>query len=189
MGEISFMRNIPTIFIRTISTLSFKKILKLLRTSVPHPVFSLLSLYATIQSFTLARKYFPETNAANGIGNAYRHALWTCLIMMYCSKVSSPEKALRFCRKITDMHEEIFPNAPLEKTMDLHNNRVGMNLFMEMLAGIHRQFFETGFFVDKLFEKTRHAVILKDLHQDAGNELVYLLDENEEMSNAERQLL
>lgn len=168
------MNRTAQIFFRTFRTLSFNKILKLLKLTVPHPLFSVLSFYATVQSFNIAKKYFPKTNSANGIGNAFRHALWTCLIMNYCCKISSPKKALDFCKKITDLHEEIFPNEPLENKMDLHNNRIGMYLFMKMLSEIHRQFFETSFFVDKLFEKTKTAKILENLYDDYQNELVYL---------------
>ena len=75
---------------------------------------------------------------------------------------------------MTDLHEELFPNEPLEKKMDLHNNKVGMDLFMELLLGIHRQFFETNFFVEKLFVKTKTAKILTDLKDDFGSDLVYL---------------
>jgi hypothetical protein len=94
--------------------------------------------------------------------------------MMYCCKISSPEKSLYFCKRMTDLHEELFPNKPLETKMDLHNNKVGMNLFMEMLNEIHRQFFETKFFVEKLFEKMKTARILINIDDDFGNELIYL---------------
>lgn len=83
---------------------------------------------------------------------------------------------MNYCRKMTNLHEELFPNNPLEKKMDLHNNEVGMRLFSEMLAGIHRQFFETNFFVDKLFEKTKFALILEDLTDPLIDTLVYLKD-------------
>ena len=162
------------ILINTLKTLSFAKIVKLLKLTVPHPLFSILSFYATIKSFAIAQKYFPETNSNNGIGNAFRHALWTCLIMMYCCKISSPKKSLDFCKRMTDLHEELFPNEPLETKMDLHNNQVGMDLFMEMLQEIHRQFFETNFFIDQLFEKTKTAKILENLDDDFGSDLVYL---------------
>ena len=165
---------IERIFINTLKTLSFAKIVKLLKLTVPHPLFSLLGFYANVNSFAIAQKYFPETTYNNGIGNAFRHALWTCLIRMYCCKISSPKKSLEFCKRMTDLHEELFPNEPLEKKMDLHNNKVGMDLFMEMLKGIHRQFFETNFFVDQLFEKTKTAKVLKNLNDEFGNELVYL---------------
>ncbi len=168
------MRKIAKIIFNTLSTLSWKKIIKLLTLVLPHPLFAILSFYATIKSFTLAQKHFPKTNSNDGIGNAFRHALWCCLIMMYCCKISSPEKSLKWCKKMTDLHEELFPNEPLQTQMDLHNNKVGMNLFMELLPGIHRQFFETGFFIDFLLKKTKTAAVLRHPDENHGNELVYL---------------
>lgn len=149
---------------------------KLLGLTLPHPLFSLMGFYATLRSFSLAQKHFPKTHSNNGIGNAFRHSLWNCLILMYCCKISSPQKALDYCKKMTDLHEELFPNEPLETKMDLHNNQVGINLFMELLPGIHRQFFETSFFVEKLMQKTKTAKILEKLEDDFGDELVYLKD-------------
>ncbi len=168
------MRKIAKIIFNTLSTLSLKKIIKLLSLVLPHPLFAILSFYATIKSFTLAQKHFPKTNSNDGIGNAFRHALWCCLIMMYCCKISSPEKSLKWCKKMTDLHEELFPNEPLQTQMDLHNNKVGMDLFMELLPGIHRQFFETGFFIDVLLKKTKTAAVLRHPDENHGKELVYL---------------
>ena len=168
------MRKIAKIIFNTLSTLSLKKIIKLLSLVLPHPLFAILSFYATIKSFTLAQKHFPKTNSNDGIGNAFRHALWCCLIMMYCCKISSPEKSLKWCKKMTDLHEELFPNELLQTQMDLHNNKVGMDLFMELLPGIHRQFFETGFFIDVLLKKTKTAAVLRHPDENHGNELVYL---------------
>ena len=168
------MRKIAKILFNTLRTLSFQKLLMLLKLVVPHPLFSILGFYATVKSFTLAQKFFPNSSSTNGVGNSFRHGLWSALIMMYCCKISSPQKALKFCKEMTDLHEELFPNEPLEKKMDLHNNKVGMDLFMEMLKGIHRQFFETNFFVDQLFEKTKTAKVLKNINDEFGNELVYL---------------
>ncbi len=144
--------------------------------TLPHPLFSIMGFFAILRSFSLAQKHFPKTHSNNGIGNAFRHSLWNCLILMYCCKISSPQKALDYCKKMTDLHEELFPNEPLETKMDLHNNQVGINLFMELLPGIHRQFFETSFFVEKLMQKTKTAKILEKLEDDFGDELVYLKD-------------
>lgn len=167
------MRNIK-IIINALGSLSFTKIVKLLRLTLPHPLFSILSFYATLKSFTLAQKHFPKTHSNNGIGNAFRHSLWTCLIMMYCCKISSPEKALSFTKRMTDLHEELFPNQPLETKMDLHNNQVGLDYFMELLPSVHRQFFETGFFVKGLKEKTESAEVLTSLDDHFEGKLVYL---------------
>lgn len=142
--------------------------------TLPNPLFSIMGFFAILRSFSLAQKHFPKTHSNNGIGNAFRHSLWNCLILMYCCKISSPQKALDYCKKMTDLHEELFPNEPLETKMDLHNNQVGINLFMELLPGIHRQFFETSFFVEKLMQKTKTAKILEKLEDDFGDELVYL---------------
>ncbi|MGC4128636.1 MAG: hypothetical protein QM564_03575 [Bergeyella sp.] len=172
------MKKAAAVLFRSLKSLSFSKIMKLGRLTLPHPIFSLLSLYATLHSFAISKKYFPKTHSSNGIGNAFRHALWCCLIMMYCCKISSPKKSLKFCRRITTLHEELFPNQPLETKMDLHNNKIGMNLFMEMLPGIHRQFFEKGFFVSALFEKLKTAKILQNTEEEHGNELVYLEGKN-----------
>lgn len=148
--------------------------MRLLSLVLPHPLFSLLSFYATVKAFTIAQKKFPKTASTNGIGNAFRHALWCSFIMMYCCKISSPKKALDFCKRITDMHEELFPNEPLETKMDLHNNKIGMDYFMEILPGIHRQFFEKSFFVDALIKKMDEARVLKNLDDDFEGHLVYL---------------
>lgn len=93
---------------------------------------------------------------------------------MYCCKISSPKKAYDYCKKMTDMHEELFPNNPLERKMDLHNNQVGLDYFMQMLEGVHRQFFETNFFVDELKNKTKTAKVLKSLDDQFDGDLVYL---------------
>ena len=141
---------------------------------VKHPWLCLLSFIATVRTFTISQKFFPTSHSTDGIGNAFRHALWCCMILMYCCKITSPEKALAWCKKITDLHEELFPNEPLQRHMDLHNNKIGINYFQSLLPGIHRQFFETSFFVDALFEKTKTAIVLESTDQDPANDLVYI---------------
>ncbi|MEC5394176.1 DUF6973 domain-containing protein [Bergeyella sp. RCAD1439] len=148
--------------------------LKLLGVWLPHPLLGIMAFYATAKAFRIARKKFPDTHSSNGVGNAFRHAFWCCLILMYGCKISSPRKTLAFCKKITDLHEELFPNEPLETLMDLHNNKIGMDLFMTMLSGVHRQFFEKQFFIEKLMDKVKTAEILRSTDQNLGSELVYL---------------
>lgn len=162
------------IFYNSLRSLTFEKIGKLIRLFLRHPLFTLISFYATVKTFNIAKREYPKTNSNDGEGNAFRHALWCCLIMMYCCKISSPEKSLNFCKKMTNLHEELFPNKPLEKKMDLNNNKFGMNFFMELLPGIHRQFFETSFFIENLKEKTKNAKVLKNLDDNFDESLVYL---------------
>ena len=58
--------------------------------------------------------------------------------------------------------------------MDKHNNEVGIQYFMSLLGGVHRQFFETTFFIEELKKKTKNAVILESLDQKLDDRLVYL---------------
>jgi hypothetical protein len=58
--------------------------------------------------------------------------------------------------------------------MDLHNNKIGMNYFMKLLPGIHRQFFEKSFFIDGLEKKMKDAKVLKNTDDDFDGFLVYL---------------
>ncbi len=156
------------------ASLSLNKLWRLTKLAGAHPLFFVMSGFATIKTFGIAQKLFPETASTNGIGNAFRHALWSCLILMYCCKISSPEKSVDWCKKMTDMHEELFPNLPLETQMDLHNNQVGIQLFLKMLPGIHRQFFEKQFFIDELLKMIPSAEILTETSTPNTDLLVYL---------------
>lgn len=140
-----------------------------------HPLFAILYTYASFKAFAKAKELYPETNSNNGKGNAFRHSYWCCLIMMYFCKVSSPEKSLKWCEKLTNMHEDLFPNKPLETKMDLHNNRVGMDYFMSLIPGVHRQFFESSFFIEELQKRTENAVLIKSVDEQVDeNQLIYL---------------
>ena len=140
-----------------------------------HPLFAILYTYASFKAFAKAKELYPETNSNNGKGNAFRHSYWCCLIMMYFCKVSSPEKSLKWCEKLTNMHEDLFPNKPLETKMDLHNNRVGMDYFMSLVPGIHRQFFESSFFIEELQKRTENAVLIRSVDEEVDeNQLIYL---------------
>ncbi|HIC8645259.1 TPA: DUF6973 domain-containing protein [Elizabethkingia meningoseptica] len=163
------------VFINSFRQLTFKKFIRLLKLSLSNPIFSVLSFIATVRAYTIAKKYYPRTNSTDGKGNAFRHALWCCLILMYCCKVSSPRKCLQWCKKVTDFHEEIFPNEPLQTKMDLHNNSVGIQFFESLLPGIHRQFFETSFFIKELIEKTDQAFFVTNMEEEiTAEQLMYI---------------
>ena len=80
----------------------------------------------------LANKYYGVAHQRNTAANAFRHALWNYLVADACfSDKSDMEKTLVWTKKITDIHEELYPNPPLPKAMDLHNNAVGRAIFKE----------------------------------------------------------
>jgi len=169
----------PKLVFNVLKSLSLNNLLKLFFTGFSHPIFSVLTFFATYKTYKISEKLFPKTHGLHGAGNAFRHALWNSLIMMYCCKVSSPKKALIWTEKITQMHEDLFPNEPLQRKMDLHNNKVGRDYFMQLLPTIHRQFFETSFFVEQLLALTQQIKTLKSVDETFGFELI-MIDEKRE---------
>lgn len=164
-----------TIIFNALRTLTFSKLLKVFSIGIMHPIFAFLYTYASLKAFQKAKELYPKTNSNSGIGNAFRHAYWCCIIMMYFCKVSSPEKSLKWCKRLTDMHEDLFPNKPIETKMDLHNNQLGMDYFMSLLPGVHRQFFESSFFIDELQKKTKDAVLITSVDEDVEKDtMIYL---------------
>ena len=76
------------------------------------------------------------------------------------------------------MHEELFVNELVARAMDLHNNQIGMNLFMMMLEGIHRQFFETLFFMELLYEKSQEAKLISSIEEIEEGRMAIIEDIN-----------
>ena len=74
------------------------------------------------------------------------------------------------------MHEDLFPNKPLETKMDLHNNQLGMDYFMSLLPGVHRQFFESSFFIKQLQEKTTDAILIISVDEEVDKEIMIYLE-------------
>ena len=169
------MMRFITIFFNALKSLTFNKLLKVFSVGIMHPLFAILYIYASLKAFAKAKELYPKSNSNSGVGNAFRHAYWCCLVMMYFCKVSSPEKSLKWCKKLTDMHEDLFPNKPLETKMDLHNNQLGMDYFMSLLPGVHRQFFESSFFIEDLQKKAKNARLITSVDDPVDrNVLIYL---------------
>lgn len=164
------------IIFKGIKRLEARQFLRLLSLLATHPLFSIQTFIATLKTFKISEKNFPKTHHHNGRGNAFRHSLWCCLIMMYCCKISSPQKSLKWCKKITDTHEELFISEELLREMDLHNNQIGMDLFMRMLQGIHRQFFETSFFIDELYLLSQNAKFISSIQEIEKGRMVIIED-------------
>lgn len=104
---------------------------KLFLLSIKYPVYVIPTLRATSKSFLNAKKEFPELHGKKGKANAYRHAYWNALICFYCYKWKKDgRRIVAWSRLITSKHEELSPNEPIDTAMDLHNNKIGINLFI-----------------------------------------------------------
>lgn len=177
MGFFLKMQSLFTVLILSVKTMSWSKMVKLGKLILPHPLFFIMALYATRKTWKIIRKKYPDTHGKDGLGNAFRHALWTGLLASYNSKISSPKKAVAFTQNLTDLYEDLFPNAPLAKAMDLQNNRVGLEIYQNLIRTVHRQFIETSFVAEAVEKKLPTARKIKNPLEAAGSELVYLKEE------------
>ncbi len=87
---------------------------------------------ATNKSIVQANRLYGEEHRRNTPANAFRHAFWNYLIARRCLKhPEQTRQVLEWTKNVTDLHEELFPNSDLARSMDLHNNRVGRRLFVK----------------------------------------------------------
>ncbi|WP_375326015.1 hypothetical protein [Flagellimonas sp. GZD32] len=94
------------------------------------PHFILPTIKATKDCISISTKYYGKLHHKNGPANAFRHAFWNYLIAKRCFQWQKNEEAvLNWAKKVTDWHEDSFPNKELPKAMDLHNNEVGRFIF------------------------------------------------------------
>lgn len=136
---------------------------------VSRPLLFLPTVWATTESIILAQKYFGNSHHSDGIGNAFRHSLWNLLLSKYAAIFVSKTKAIDWAKKTTDKHEELFPNPPFDRMMDLHNNALGRKIFAEEDQRSKKEL------IRMLMLKTQTAVGLEDETQfgDFCNEMVY----------------
>ncbi len=106
------------------------QILQLVKVFLMHPFYIIPTYRATQRAIRLAQARFGNEHHLNTPANAFRHALWSFLIAQKVYKKNkNVSKAVNWAKTITDLHEQIAPNKPLEKAMDLHNNSIGLRLF------------------------------------------------------------
>lgn len=109
----------------------YRQLWQLCLLSLRYPLYVYPTLKATSLSYSWAKKEFPKDHGKKGKANAYRHAFWNSLISFECKKWSkNTRRVLAWTKLITDKHEQLSPNEPLDEYMDLHNNRIGRNLFI-----------------------------------------------------------
>jgi len=110
----------------------FKNILKGVFIGLSRPHFILPTIKATKDCIAISTKNYGKLHHKNGPANAFRHAFWNYLIAKRCFNWQRNEEVvLVWAKKVTDWHEDSFPNKQLAKTMDLHNNEVGRFIFVQ----------------------------------------------------------
>lgn len=154
-----------------IKRISLKEIGRLLKIGLSHPLYIIPTYKATHKTLRICHRLYPKTQHAHGVENAFRHALWNMLLCQYIFEVNNTiHKSLEWTKKITDLHEELAPNNELEKAMDLHNNKVGRNIFGELLEEEENQIIV--FLQEKM--KTAHKISDVSQLKEVENELIYI---------------
>ena len=109
----------------------FKQLKSVLLFLFKHPVFMISTVIATFNAVRVSQKEFPNTHGFHNKANAFRHALWNIFIAKECSRFSKNNyEIISWTKEFTDWHEDFAPNKELSKTMDLHNNYIGREMFL-----------------------------------------------------------
>jgi hypothetical protein len=118
---------------RILKKLDFKQLFGLAWLFLKNPMYAIPTIFATKRCMNIAYEEYGSKHHLGNPANAFRHALWVILIIKKCLKWQSNEqKAKVWAKKFTDWHEDFSPNEALERTMDLHNNNVGILYFEEV---------------------------------------------------------
>lgn len=118
---------------RLLKKLNFKKLWELCRFAFGQPRAMFYTFKATRQCVKLCDQAYGKTHNLHNRANAVRHALWNLLIAKrVAAKKQNASSAMQWAQKITDWHEEFSVNIELAKAMDLHNNKIGRNLYVTL---------------------------------------------------------
>ena len=143
-------------------------------TCLRHPWYVWPTLKATRHTVRLANTLFGTEHHLNNPANAYRHALWNYLIARECHNWwQNMEQVLVWTEKITALHEAFFPNEPLARAMDLHNNKVGRILFEHHFAKTEEEVLQLLKDMSKQSEKIEDIMALEKISADR---LIHLID-------------
>lgn len=149
-----------------VKKVSLKHILKGILLGMGRPLFIVPTIKATKDCMKISTAHYGKLHHKNGPANAFRHALWNYLIAKRCLKWNKKETIVSdWAKKVTDWHEEAFPNKALAKAMDLHNNAVGRFIFegnsekseKEIISILQKMTVESI-----KIEETTHLSVLKD---------------------------
>ena len=129
---------------------------------------------ATKKSVAYASEFYGKSHHKNTPANAFRHALWSYLIALYSmKKKEQKDEVIQWAIKITDLHEDLFPNKPMARAMDLHNNHLGVHYFK------NQGWTDEEEIVEKFKDLTGGSVLINELEElklVPGDKMVHLVN-------------
>jgi len=153
-----------------VKNLKFRELSTLSMVFLKNPRYFLPTLKATLETIKVCDFKFGQKHHFDNSTNAFRHAYWNYDICVKCIKVSgTATEVAAWAKKITDLHEDLSPNEALAREMDLHNNKIGREIFLNNLEGIS----EPVKLLKKLMEDAVRVETIEEI-KNAGNQLVYI---------------
>lgn len=108
----------------------------------------------------LCDELFGQTHHRSNKANAFRHALWNILIChKTLKKTQNKEKSIVWTEKVTNLYEKVTDNEKIEKAMDLHNNKVGLNLFSSVFEKKEEEIISL---LQNMMEKSQKVINIDD---------------------------
>ncbi|MCG2417603.1 hypothetical protein K8089_01115 [Aequorivita sp. F47161] len=157
---------------RIFKKLDFMQLFGLFWLFLKNPVYALPTIFATKRCMNIAYREYGSKHHLSNKANAFRHALWVVLIIKRCLKWrDNEEKVKTWAKAFTDWHEDFSPNEALERTMDLHNNAVGVILFEKIKDKSEAEI------VSFLKRKASEAVQIKTVNdvENIETDLIYIV--------------
>jgi len=123
-----------------------------------HPYRIRPTIQSSKETMALCDQRYGNTHHKTNRANAFRHAYWNYKMAKNCLKtVKNAQKAAKWAQKVTDLYENVSVNETLERAMDLHNNKIGIDLFLTDFEQ------KEDIIVKKLVELAQNAEKLHDL--------------------------
>ena len=153
-----------------IRNLKFKEIFSLSGIFLKNPRYFIPTLKATLETIKVCDFKFGDQHHLDNPTNAFRHAYWNYLICVKCIRITGSEmEVASWAKKITDLHEDLSPNEALAREMDLHNNRIGREIFFNNAQGVT----DPVKFFKKLMAEAIHVSSIEEI-RNAACQLVYI---------------
>ncbi len=129
------------------------------------------TLRATKRTMVICDNLFGQAHHRSNKANAFRHALWNVLIChKTLKKTKNIEKSIIWAKKVTNLYEKVTNNEEIEKAMDVHNNNVGLDLFLSVFGENEE---EIVVLLQKMMKKSEKVTNLEDFARH-GHALVHL---------------
>lgn len=138
---------------------------------ITHPFHISSTLRATKRTFELCNELYGNQHQKSNRANAFRHVLWNVLICQKTLKrTKNKEKSIIFTRKVTTLYEKATKNNILDEAMDLHNNKIGRQLFLGLFDKKEEEITEK---IQNLSKKAQKVNKISEIGNHA-NQLVFI---------------